>query len=241
MSRFTLSPRAAVILAAVVVAVALVVVVLGARGSGGAGTVSVSGAAGVSAAPTASPTTEPGAGSGSPAPSASPAPVVVHVVGAVGRAGLVTLPGGSRVADALDAAGGAGPDADLARVNLARAVVDGERLYVPRTGETEIPATVDGSSGAGTGGSAPGAGGASAPGADGASAPGAGGGPGDVIDLNAADQTALETLPGIGPALAQRILAWRAEHGRFASVQDLLEVNGIGDGRFAELEDRVRV
>lgn len=134
MSRFTLSPRAAVILAAVVVAVALVVVVLGARGSGAAGTVSVSGAAGVSAAPTAPPTTEPGAGSGSPAPSASPAPVVVHVVGAVGRAGLVTLPGGSRVADALDAAGGAGPDADLARVNLARAVVDGERLYVPRTG-----------------------------------------------------------------------------------------------------------
>lgn len=233
MSRFTLSPRAAVILAAVVVAVALVVVVLGARGSGAAGTVSVSGAAGVSAAPTAPPTTESGAGSGSPAPSASPAPVVVHVVGAVGRAGLVTLPGGSRVADALDAAGGAGPDADLARVNLARAVVDGERLYVPRTGETEIPATVDGSSGAGAGGSPPGAGGASAP--------GAGGGPGDVIDLNAADQTALETLPGIGPALAQRILAWRQEHGRFASVQDLLEVNGIGDARFAELEDRVRV
>ncbi|WP_082518145.1 ComEA family DNA-binding protein [Curtobacterium sp. Leaf183] len=237
MSRFTLSPRAAVILAAVVVAVALVVVVLGARGSGGAGTVSVSGAAGVSAAPTAPPTTEPGAGSGSPAPSASPAPVVVHVVGAVGRAGLVTLPGGSRVADALDAAGGAGPDADLARVNLARAVVDGERLYVPRTGETEIPATVDGGSGAGAGTGA----GGSAPGAGGASAPGAGGGPGDVIDLNAADQTALETLPGIGPALAQRILAWRQEHGRFASVQDLLEVNGIGDARFAELEDRVRV
>ena len=246
MSRFTLSPRAAVILAAIVVVVALGIIVLGARGSGSGGTVSVTGAAGVSGVPSAPATAGAGAGagsgsgtgsgSGSPVAPASTAPVVVHVVGAVGRAGLVTLPSGSRVADALDAAGGAGPDADLARVNLARAVVDGERLYVPRVGETEIPTTVDGGGGGGGGGA--GAGGAGA----GASGPGgAGGSSSDVVDLNTADQSVLETLPGIGPALAQRILAWREEHGRFASVQDLLEVTGIGDARFAELEDRVRV
>jgi competence protein ComEA len=62
-----------------------------------------------------------------------------------------------------------------------------------------------------------------------------------VVDLNTADQAALETLPGIGPALAGRILAWRDEHGRFASVDDLLDVSGIGDARLADLRDRVRV
>jgi competence protein ComEA len=61
------------------------------------------------------------------------------------------------------------------------------------------------------------------------------------VDLNSADQAALETLPGIGPSLAGRILAWREEHGRFGSVEDLLDVSGIGDGRFADLRDRVRV
>ncbi|MDN3480297.1 helix-hairpin-helix domain-containing protein, partial [Curtobacterium sp. APC 4022] len=73
---------------------------------------------------------------------------------------------------------------------------------------------------------------------------GAGGGAGaaaQVVDLNTADATALETLPGIGPALAERILAWRDEHGGFRSVEDLLEVSGIGEGRFAELRDRVTV
>jgi competence protein ComEA len=157
--------------------------------------------------------------------------VVVHVVGAVARAGVVRLPGGSRVTDALDSAGGAADDADLARVNLARPVVDGERLYVPRVGETEVPSTLDDGGAAGS---------TAAPGA------GAGGGPGgvgssDLVDLNTADQAALETLPGIGPALAGRILAWRDEHGRFTAVEDLLDVSGIGDGRFAELRERVRV
>lgn len=155
---------------------------------------------------------------------------MVHVLGAVGRAGVVSLPAGSRVTDALAAAGEAAGDADLARLNLARPLVDGERLYVPKVGEAELPAALD----AGVGGAGGAAGGASA------GVPGAGG-PSDVIDLNTADQTALETLPGIGPALAGRILAWRDEHGRFAAVEDLLDVAGIGDVRFAELQDRVRV
>ncbi|PZE31649.1 hypothetical protein DEJ21_17345, partial [Curtobacterium sp. MCSS17_006] len=75
----------------------------------------------------------------------------------------------------------------------------------------------------------------------GSGAGGSGGEGAAVVDLNTADQTALETLPGIGPGLAGRILAWRDEHGRFAAVEDLLDVSGIGDVRFAELRDRVRV
>jgi competence protein ComEA len=159
--------------------------------------------------------------------------VVVHVVGAVARPGIVTLPGGSRVSGAVERAGGARDDADLARLNLARVLVDGERLYVPKVGETDIPAALDGSSSSVGGGGG------------GAGSDGAGGGAGSAVDaavdLNTADQTLLETLPGIGPSLAGRILAWRDEHGRFAAVEDLLDVSGIGDVRFAELRDRVRV
>lgn len=153
--------------------------------------------------------------------------MVVHVVGAVVRPGVVALGPGSRVSAAIDRAGGATADADLARLNLARVVADGERLYVPKVGETDIPPALDES---------PGAGGAAVPG--GVASPDV---EVEVIDLNTADQATLETLPGIGPSLAQRILAWRDEHGRFSAVEDLLDVSGIGDGRFADLQDRVRV
>jgi competence protein ComEA len=159
---------------------------------------------------------------------------VVHVLGAVERDGVVRLAPSSRVTDAIERAGGATADADLARLNLARVLTDGERLYVPRVGEGEVPSAldpVDGGAAAATGG------GGSAD--DGAGAGGAGGAA--VVDLNSADQAALETLPGIGPGLAGRILAWRDEHGRFTAVEDLLDVSGIGDVRFAELRDRVRV
>lgn len=221
-----LSPRAAVLFAAVVVIVAVVLVLLGSRsgaGSGsGAATVTVSGGASATAQPGAVTTDGPRAAGGTPTDAAR---VVVHVVGAVKRAGVVSLGAGSRVSAAIDRAGGATPDADLARLNLARVVVDGERLYVPKVGETEVPAALgDGAAVAGPGGAESGSDGDDA-----------------VVDLNSADQAALETLPGIGPSLAGRILAWREEHGRFGSVEDLLDVSGIGDGRFADLRDRVRV
>lgn len=170
--------------------------------------------------------------------------MVVHVLGAVAHAGVVTVPGGGRVTDALEAAGGASGDADLARLNLARPLVDGERLYVPRVGEDDVPQALGADSG-GTAGPAGPAGSAGADPGPGSGVSGAAGSDGsaasDVVDLNTADQAALETLPGIGPGLAQRILAWRDEHGRFSAVEDLLDVSGIGDGRFAELQDRVRV
>ena len=239
------------LLAAAVVLLALVVVLVGALGSGsaggGAGDVTLTGAptvAGPSGTSGAAGAGDgAGAGAGSPSPGApgtvasgaAAGSVVVHVAGAVRHAGIVRLPLGDRVTDAVDGAGGATGEADLSRVNLARVLVDGERVYVPSVGEAEPPQTLDGVVGPapdGTGGAAAGGTGTGT---------GVGGGPGAVVDLNTADQATLETLPGIGPSLAGRILAWRQEHGRFAAVEDLPDVSGIGDARFAELRDRVRV
>jgi len=149
--------------------------------------------------------------------------VVVHVAGAVVRPGLVRLAAGDRVADAVDAAGGLRPDADLDRLNLAALLVDGQRVWVPIIGQ-EPPPEVGGSGGGG-----------------GAGAGGAGTASVEIVDLNTASETELESLPGIGPATAQAILDQRRRVGRFRSVDDLLEVRGIGPSKLAALRDRVRV
>lgn len=251
MSRFTLSPRAALLLVGVVGVLALGVIVSGWWGGGRAGgtnepgvsivtgapTAGTPGPPGAASVPSSAPASAPPAASGSA--SAAPDVAVLYVVGAVEHAGVVRVAADARVTDALTAAGGAAADADLSRLNLARPVVDGERLYVPRIGEAEVPAELPAGGGAGAG-----AGAGVGAGSGGSASAGAGGGAGaaaQVVDLNTADATALETLPGIGPALAERILAWRDEHGGFRSVEDLLEVSGIGEGRFAELQDRVTV
>lgn len=143
--------------------------------------------------------------------------VVVHVDGKVATPGVVTLPAGSRVVDAIDAAGGVEPDVDLTPLNLARVLTDGEQVLV---GVDPPPGADDGShEGGGTG------------------APGAG----SLLDLNTATAGDLESLPGIGPTLAQRILTWRAEHGTFSTVEELREVTGIGERKFADLEPLVTV
>ncbi len=147
--------------------------------------------------------------------------LLVHVLGAVAEPGLVELEPGARVVDAIAAAGGLTAEADASGVNLARPVTDGEQLLVPRPGEAPPPQT-------GAAGGASGAG----------DAPGAAGGAG-VVRLNTAGLAELDTLPRIGPALAQRILDWRAANGGFTSVEQLLEVAGIGDAVFAGLVDRV--
>lgn len=147
--------------------------------------------------------------------------LLVHVLGAVAEPGLVELEPGARVVDAIAAAGGLTAEADASGVNLARPVTDGEQLLVPRPGEAPPPQ-------AGAAGGASGAGGA----------PGTAGGAG-VVRLNTAGLAELDTLPRIGPALAQRILDWRAANGGFTSVEQLLEVAGIGDAVFAGLVDRV--
>jgi competence protein ComEA len=154
----------------------------------------------------------------SPTTSATPAlDVVVDVTGAVRRPGLVQLPGGSRVDDALSAAGGATHKADLASVNLARRLVDGEQIVVLRKGQTTTPV--------------------GAPGPPAAGSPT----PGQPVDLNTATLAQLDGLPGVGPVLAQRILDWRTEHGRFSSVDELTEVSGIGERTLADIRPLVRV
>ncbi|GAA1904172.1 hypothetical protein GCM10009814_36980 [Lapillicoccus jejuensis] len=161
--------------------------------------------------------------------------LVVDVAGQVARPGLVRLPAGARVADALARAGGAGSAADLTVLNLARPLVDGERLYVPRPGE--VPPTVLGPvvAGGGTGSAGGGETAAGTPGSG--SAVGAGG----PVDLNSADLAALDGLPGVGPVLAQRILDWRTQHGRFSTVDELGEVSGIGDKLLGTLRPLVAV
>jgi competence protein ComEA len=143
--------------------------------------------------------------------------VVVHVVGQIRRPGVVTLPAGSRVADAVREAGGALPGADLSGVNMARVLVDGEQIRVPKPGEAVPSAGPAGAAGAG---------------------PASGGG---LVNINSADLATLDTLPGVGPVLAQRILDWRAEHGRFSTVEELGEVSGIGDKLLAQLTPKVTV
>jgi competence protein ComEA len=143
------------------------------------------------------------------------ATVVVAVVGQVAHPGLVTLPSGSRVADAIAAAGGLLGEADPAAVNLAAVVADGEQVAVGSSGA--IPA-----GGAPTGG------------------PGAAGG-GGLVDLNAAGVAELDALPGIGPVLAQRIIDHRSRHGAFRSIEELDDVPGIGPATSAELAELVTV
>ena len=140
--------------------------------------------------------------------------VAVAVGGRVRRPGLVRLPAGSRVDYAVRAAGGAVRALDLALVNVARRLVDGEQVLVGVEAPEQPTAA-----GAGAGGGAP----------------------GGLVDLNTATLAQLDALPGIGPVLAQRILDWRTEHGRFASVDQLREVTGIGEATYADLQGQVRV
>jgi competence protein ComEA len=153
------------------------------------------------------------------ATTAAPVPLVVHVSGAVHRPGVVELSPGARVQEAVAAAGGLTGEADPDRLNLARPLNDGERVWVPVPGEEE-PDLVGPETGPTP---------AAQPGEP------AGGAAGPVVDLNAADQSALEELPGVGPVTAGRIVAWREEHGRFSSAEELLEVSGIGERTLEQL------
>lgn len=162
---------------------------------------------------------ESGRGPGQPA---SGGLVVVHVAGAVAAPGVIRLQQGSRVDDAIAAAGGAAPDADVNRINLALAVEDGQKIYVPRQGEPASSAVESsGSGGTGPGGMDPGGVGSTGTGQ-------AGGAAGGKINLNTAGAAELDTLPKVGPVLAQRIVDWRKDHGPFKSVEELDAVDGVG-------------
>jgi competence protein ComEA len=148
---------------------------------------------------------------GVPPTTAPSGQVVVDVAGKVRRPGIVTLPPGSRVQDAIRKAGGARAGVALTSVNLARPLVDGEQILVGQA----VPAGV-------------------APHAAGAT-PAAGA----LVNLNAAGVSELDTLPGVGPVTAQKILDWRSAHGAFTSVDELLEVDGIGDKTLADIAPHV--
>ncbi|MGW5450003.1 helix-hairpin-helix domain-containing protein [Streptomyces asiaticus] len=163
--------------------------------------------------------------------------VVVDVTGKVRRPGLRKLPPGSRVADALEAAGGVRPGADLSGLNRARPLVDGEQLVVgaPAAGPPAPGAAVSGSN-APNPPNAPN--GPNAPNAP--NAPAGPGAPGGSVSLNSATAEQLDTLPGVGPVLARHIIDYRTQHGGFRSIDELREVNGIGERRFADLRPLVQ-
>ena len=137
--------------------------------------------------------------------------IVVDVAGKVRRPGIATLPLGSRVVDALEAAGGARPGARLGTLNLARVLSDGEQVVVGVPAPPGVAASAASDPGTGPGGATP------------------------MVNLNSATQAELEELPGVGPVTAQSILAFRSENGAFTAVDELLEVSGIGDATLAKI------
>ena len=179
------------------------------------------------------------------------ATVRVHVAGAVNNPGVYTLPAQGRAVDAIAAASGAAADADLDRVNLAGALSDGVQIYVPHRGETAAPAQIQpngGTANAGQGNAANGAAqnGASQGGTQPQSArtltPAGSAQKGSTpVNINTATAEELQTLPRIGPAMAQRIIAWREAHGGFRSVDELDAVPGIGPSMLENLRPLVTV
>ena len=176
-------------------------------------------------APKLSPERSPNAAV-SPATSSPIATIAVHAAGAVVSPAVYNLAAGARVDDVIHAAGGLAVDADTDAINLAAHVGDGERVFVPKRGQP-IPPVQTGSNDASVSAAPQG----SAPGSSNAK----------VVDLNTATLLELDSLPGIGPATAAKIIDFRARVGRFRSVTQLLEVPGIGDAKLASLRARVKV
>jgi competence protein ComEA len=171
--------------------------------------------------------------SANPTPNGPPqpdGPVVVSVVGLVHKPGLVTLTQGARIADALTAAGGALDGADLIGLNMARRVTDGEQIIVGIAAAPGQPSAMGSSVSSGPDASAPVAA---------AGDPGKPPAPGGSVDLNTATVEQLDSLPGIGPVTAAAIIAWRDANGRFTSVDQLGDVDGIGPARLEKLRDFV--
>ncbi|MET0866081.1 MAG: helix-hairpin-helix domain-containing protein, partial [Nakamurella sp.] len=164
--------------------------------------------------------------SGSPPAQAPSTDLVVSVTGLVANPGLVTLPAGARVADAIAAAGGTAADADLTGINLAARLNDGDSVVIG--GSPGAPGVASGVAGSGQDPNP-------------ASTNGAAGASSELINLNTADEAALDTLPGVGPVMAQNILAWRETNGSFSSTEQLQEISGIGPSRYAQIAPLVTV
>jgi competence protein ComEA len=148
---------------------------------------------------------------GGAAASPTGSPLIVDVAGMVRRPGVYRFQVGDRVIDAVNRAGGALAHADLTLVNLAAPLTDGQQVVIPKEGAAGAPGTVTGPDGT------------------------------SVVDVNTADATALEAVPGIGEVLAAAIVSYREEHGPFTSIEQLQDVSGIGPATFADLKDLVTV
>lgn len=144
----------------------------------------------------------------------APSPIMVHVEGQVQAPGVYELAPDSRVTDAIEAAGGFTPEAERSGVNLAKRVVDEEQIYVPKKGEI-LPGSQKQSGGATNGSSS------------------------KLVNINKATKEELTTLPGVGPALAERIIAYRRDHGNFQSIEEIMQVSGIGEKKFEALKDYI--
>jgi competence protein ComEA len=191
-------------------AIAIVVAAVGVRAMAGSKAGATTAPVQLVAAP--SPVASTAASSG---PTSAP-PVVVYVCGAVHKPGVYTLEQGARVADAINAAGGAGAHAELSAVNLAAKVTDGQQVIVPERGATVTPsAGATSAAGAGT--------------------------PAAIVNLNTASAEELDTLQGVGPSTAQKIIDYRTANGGFKSIDELKNIPGIGDVRFAALKDHVSI
>ncbi len=213
-------------------AVAVVVVAVGVRYVVLPKSAGPSQAQAVVLAPVASSSAADAAGAGgggvsevaSPSPSAIP-DVVVYVCGAVRSPGVVRLPAGARVTDALEIAGGPTARAELAAVNLAAPVADGQQIVVPEKGASGA-VSVAPAAGASSGGLGTSAGAS---------------GPAALVNLNTASLEELDVLDGVGPSTAQKIVDYRTEHGGFKTIDEIKEVPGIGDAKFAAMKDSITV
>lgn len=210
-------------------------------------------AVGAQQSPGAQSTAQPGANPSESAQggASGEATVRVHVAGAVNNPGVYTLPAQGRAVDAIAAASGAAADADLDRVNLAGALSDGVQIYVPHRGETAAPAQIQPNGGTANAGQSNAANGAAQNGASqGGTQPqpartltpaGSAQKVSTPVNINTATAEELQTLPRIGPAMAQRIIAWREAHGGFRSVDELDAVPGIGPSMLENLRPLVTV
>lgn len=153
-----------------------------------------------------------------PLPTQTPGPIRVYINGAVTHPEVYTLPPGTIIRDALLAAGGATAEADLNFINLAQPLQDGQQIYVPRFGEAVSPSSQ-----------------IISPSTSGNTIPGV------IININTATLADLDTLPGIGPAIAQRIIDYREANGPFTSIEGIMDVSGIGPATFEKIKDRITV